>query len=99
MSPPGGPCHAGGRASAPGRRIGTARSRLGVDDHVRDVGARAADRLLDLAPPCVRVLQAARPAETAREEGDEPLVVRAQEAELARRAARRLEDDPADDGL
>ena len=52
------------------------RSRLGVNDHVGDVGPFASDPLLDLARPCVRLVEAGRAVEPEREERDEPAVVR-----------------------
>ena len=58
-----------------------------MDDHVGDVGALAADPLLDLARPRVRVVEPARALEAERQERDEP-AVRAQEAQLARLGCR-----------
>ncbi len=62
-------------------------SGLGVDDHVGDVRPLEADLLFDLARACVRVVEARRPFEPERQEGDEP-GVGAQEAKLARLRAR-----------
>ena len=66
----------------------TASLRLGVDDHVGDLGQLLAQPLLDLARARVRVGERRCRVEPEREERDEPLV-RAQEAQLPRRAAGR----------
>src|SRR5205085_1337777 len=65
--------------------------RFRVDDDVGDVGAFAADPLLDLTRPCMSVVKPARAVEAERQKGDEA-VVGAQEPELARLLTGRVED-------
>src|SRR5207302_1012688 len=70
-------------------------SRLGVDDHVGDLGSLAPDPLFDLACAGMRVGERGFRIETEREEGDEAFV-RVEEAQIARLAAGHVADDPQD---
>src|SRR6478609_6288695 len=71
-------------------------SGLRVDDHIGDIRTLASDSLLDLARARVRLVEPAGAFECERQERDEA-VVRAQEAQLARRLAGLLLDDACDD--
>src|SRR3954465_1152776 len=66
-----------------------------MDDNVGDPGVRRTDELLDLARARMGGVEGRAAVEAQREEGDEP-DLRAEEAQLARRAARRLADDSLD---
>ena len=71
-------------------------SRLGVDDHVGDVGPGIADPRLDLARPPVGVGQGQRRVEAERQERDQPFA-RVEEAQLPRiRAHDAVADDRRD---
>ena len=67
-----------------------------MHDHVADLGPLAADPLLDLAGARVSVGQRGAGVERERQVGEQP-VVGAQEAQLARRLAGLLPDDPLDE--
>src|SRR5713226_2098197 len=72
-------------------------SRLGMNDHVGDLGTFGTDARLDLARAGMCVRERSTRIEPERQEGDEPLG-RVQEPQLAWRSAEHIPDDSHNDG-